>query len=161
MGLDWGLECGVPNSGIICMAVGASRDISMWILPSHDTNNGGIVQSEVLSGVHNDQIVSLKTMVLKPRDKDMDEQNVLFSASRDGKFALWILDGNGKLMLLCQCVDVDAGKTTCADVFNPSLWDNGYGNNSESNNDVIFFGTSTGYVFGYVVQNLMMSLDQD
>ena len=149
------------GGGIICTAASASRNISMWILPSHNTNDGGIVQAEVLSGIHNNQIVLLKTMVLKPRDEDMDEQNVLFSASGDRKFALWNLDGNGKLMLSCQCADVDAGKTTCTDVFNPSWWDDGYGNNSESDNDVIFFGTSSGYVFGYVVQNLIMPLDKD
>ncbi|KAL3800286.1 hypothetical protein ACHAW5_009868 [Stephanodiscus triporus] len=134
------------GGGIICTAAGASGDISMWLLPSHNTDDGGIVRAAVLGGVHNDQIVSLKTMVLKPRGEDMDEQNVLFSASGDGKFALWNLDGNGELMLSCQCADVDAGKTTCADVFNPSSWDDGYGNSGESDNDVIFLGTSSGYV---------------
>ena len=139
--------------GIICTSAGTSGDISMWKLPYHD---GGITQA-VLSGVHGDQIVSLKTMVLKPQGEDNDERNVLFSASGDGKFALWNLDGNGELILSSQCTDVDAGKTTCADVFNPSSWDDGYGYNGESDNDVIFLGTSSGYVFGYVLQELLPS----
>ena len=143
-------ECG----GIICTAAGISGDISMWKLPYHD---GGITQATVLSGVHDDLIVSLKTMVLKPRGEDIDERNVLFSASGDGKFALWNLDGNGELILSSQCTDVDAGKTTCADVFNPSSWDDGYGYNGECDKDVIFLGTSSGYVFGYVLEELLPS----
>ena len=146
------IEASDERGGIICTAAGTSGDISMWKLPYHDE---GITQATVLSGVHGDQIVSLKTMVLKPRGEDMDERNVLFSASEDGTFALWNLDGNGELIISCQCTDVDAGKTTCADVFNPSSWDEGYGYNGESDNDVIFFGTSSGYVFGYVLQELL------
>ena len=144
-------ECG----GIICTSAGTSGDISMWKLPYHDSNSAPA--ATVLSGVHGDQIVSLKTMVLKPRGEDNDERNVLFSASGDGKFALWNLDGNGELILSSQCTDVDAGKTTCADVFNPSSWDDGYGYNGDSDNDVIFLGTSSGYVFGYVLQELLPS----
>ena len=150
-------ECG----GIICTAAGTSGDIIMWKLPHRDNDEstvGGIKEAAVLGGVHNDRIVSLRTMVLMPRDEGMDERDVLFSASEDGKFAFWDLD-SGDLIISCQCAYADTGKITSADVFNPSSWDDGYGDGDcKSSNDVIFLGTSGGYVFGYAVQELLTSL---
>ncbi|KAL7529715.1 hypothetical protein ACHAXR_003114 [Thalassiosira sp. AJA248-18] len=148
-------------SGIICTAAGISGEISMWKLPSSDQKHIEM-QPQLLSGVHCSQIVSLETMVLQDGTK---EQNVLFSASRDGKIALWDLDRNGELVFSCQCTDVENESTvslTCADVSNPSSWDddyNGYGNSNGL--DVIYLGTSNGYVMGYLLNDLLTSLDSN
>eukprot|EP00571_Detonula_confervacea_P002966 CAMPEP_0172314068 /NCGR_PEP_ID=MMETSP1058-20130122/21578_1 /TAXON_ID=83371 /ORGANISM="Detonula confervacea, Strain CCMP 353" /LENGTH=629 /DNA_ID=CAMNT_0013027827 /DNA_START=40 /DNA_END=1926 /DNA_ORIENTATION=+ len=143
----------VEGGGIICTAAGSSGEISMWKLPSSDDSQAEVIQTSMLSGVHNGQIVSLKTMVLPSQNEDMVEQNVLFSASRDGTFALWDLDRNGDLLLSCHCTEVENDSTvllTCADVSNPSSSDD-----SENDNDAIFLCTSNGYVMGYVVQELL------
>lgn len=137
---------------VICTAAGSSGDISLWKLPaSSEDINKEPMQTVLLGGVHNDEIVSLETMVLQ-------EQNVLFSASRDGLFALWNLDRNGELMLSCQCTDVENGSTmslTCGDVSNPSSWDDDHSNENDNDNDAIFLGTSSGCVVGYVVRELL------
>lgn len=140
--------------GIVCTAAGTTGDITVWKLPSCDTNDRGITQSIVLSGIHNDEIISLKTIVLQSRQDDSDEHEVLFSASRDGKFALWNLR-NGELLLSCQCTDDLMITTSCADVFNPSSWDDSHSTNSGIYNDLIFIGTSSGYVCGFVIQELL------
>ena len=144
--------------GIICASAGSSGEISMRKLQS--SNSGSTVQTQhsMLNGVHHDEIISLQLMVLHSRDKDTDEQNILFSASRDGTFALWNLDNNGELIMSCQCVDVLAGdceKLTCADVFNPSSWGDDLSDNNQAGNDVILLGTSNGYVVGYRVLDLL------
>jgi hypothetical protein len=149
-----GNDCG----GIICAAAGSSGEISMRKLQS--SNSGSTVQTQhsMLNGVHHDEIISLQLMVLYSRDKDTDEQNILFSASRDGTFALWNLDNNGELILSRQCADVlagDGGKLTCADVFNPSSWGDDLSDNNQAGNDVILLGTSNGYVVGYRVLDLL------
>ena len=136
--------------GIVCTAAGTTGEITIWKLPTNDTNYRGIIQSIVLSGIHNDEIISLKTIVLQSQQDDIDEQEVLFSASRDGKFALWNLR-NGELLLSCQCAEEMT--ITCADVFNPSSWDDSQSDTSGI--DVIFLGTSNGYVFGYAIQELL------
>jgi WD40 repeat protein len=138
--------------GIVCTAAGTTGEITIWKLPSNDTNDRGIIQSIVLSGIHNDEIISLKTIVLQSKQDDIDEQEVLFSASRDGKFALWNLR-NGELLLSCKCAEEMA--ITCADVFNPSSWDDSHSDSIGIDDDVIFLGTSSGYVFGYVIQELI------
>jgi hypothetical protein len=152
---------GERDGGIICTVAGTSGDIIVWNLPLHEEENdadvGGVTQAAVLGGVHNDRIVSLRTMILKYQDDGMDERDVLFSASEDGTFALWDLD-NGELIFSFRCASADTGKITCADVYNPSSWDDGYGDGDHrGNNDVIFLGTSGGYVFGYAVQELLPS----
>ncbi|KAL9181168.1 hypothetical protein ACHAXT_009973 [Thalassiosira profunda] len=138
------------GGGIVCTASGTSSDINMWAFPSLD--NGGM-QPTTLTGVHSDAIISLKTMIL-------GEKNFLFSASRDGTFALWNLGRkNGELIFSSQCVDVanDSGVTlTCADISNPSA-DDGYSDSGDDGSDVIFLGASNGYVFGYALQELLTS----
>lgn len=145
-----GNDCG----GIVCTAAAGSGDICIWKLPSFDPSQTcEAVQTNLLSGVHADEIVSLKTMVIRSPYKEL---SALFSASRDGTFALWNLS-NGELLLSCQCADAESGDTvslTCADVYNPSsLNDDFDGNQNES--DAIFIGTSTGYVMGYLVEELL------
>ena len=144
--------------GIICASAGSSGEISMRKLQS--SNSGSTVQTQhsMLNGVHHDEIISLQLMVLYSRDKDTDEQNILFSASRDGTFALWNLDNNGELILSRQCADVlagDGGKLTCADVFNPSSCGDDLSDNNQAGNDVILLGTSNGYVVGYRVLDIL------
>mmetsp|Transcript_21097 Transcript_21097/g.38158 ORF Transcript_21097/g.38158 Transcript_21097/m.38158 type:complete len:637 (+) Transcript_21097:136-2046(+) len=149
---------GNDSRGIICTAAGDSGEICMWTLPSSDEQNDEIMQATLLGGVHSDRIVSLETMVLPSKNEDTKEQNVLFSASRDGLFALWDLDRNGELIFSYQCTDVENDSTvslTCADISNPTSWDDGYNYSSENNNDAILLGTSNGYVIGYLVQELI------
>lgn len=142
--------------GIICAAAGSSGDISMTKLRYTSSESKTEMQTSLLSGVHHDEIVSLQSIVLHPKSKGTDMQNVLFSASRDGTFALWNLDRNGKLIISCQCTDaLTGGALTCADVFNPSSWDDDFRDNSQVGNDVIFLGTSNGYVVGYRVMDLL------
>jgi hypothetical protein len=147
--------------GIICAASGDSGDISMCQLQSSRTDSAEQQgQLSMLSGVHHNEIISLQPMVLHPNNNESDVQNVLFSACRDGTFALWNLDRNGELMFSFQCADVlagDTGKLTCADVFNPSSWDDDFSDNNQVGNDVIFLGTSNGYVVGYRVLDLLAS----
>ena len=140
------------DEGIICTAAGSSGDVYMWTFPPSDKTMQHEMQGTLLSGVHTGEIVSLKTMVLQNNDK---EQNVLVSASRDGKFSLWDLDRNGELIFTCHCAEVERDSSvslTCADVSNPS---SDYNYSGDSDNDVIFLGTSDGYVVGYVVQELV------
>lgn len=142
--------------GIICAASGLSGDISMWTLPN-DQNNGEVVQTNILSGVHKSEVIALGTMVL--RLNDTKEQNVLYSVSRDGFIALWDVDKNGKLMYHSQCTDVvndSSVLVSCADASNPTAFDDGY-STAENGKDVLFLGTSNGYVLGYVVQDILES----
>ena len=133
------------SSGIICTTTINSGEISMWKLPS--SQNTDIIQTAQLSGVHNAPIIGLEAMVI-------NEKNILFSASRDGTFALWDIE-NGELITSMSCTDAQNGSTvplTCASVYNPSSWEDDVYNLNENINDVIFLGTSDGYVLGYVVQ---------
>jgi hypothetical protein len=142
--------------GIICAAPGSSGEISMTNLRYSSGDSTTEMQSSILSGVHHNEIISLQSMILHPNGNDADVQNILFSASRDGTFALWNLDGNGELITSCQCTDALAGGAlTCADVFNPSSWDDDFRDNSQVGNDVIFLGTSNGYVVGFRVMDLL------
>ena len=133
------------SGGIICTTTINSGEISMWKLPS--SQNTDIIQTAQLSGVHNAPIIGLEAMVI-------NEKNILFSASRDSTFALWDIE-NGELIKSMSCTDAQNGSTvplTCASVYNPSSWEDDVYNPNENDNDVIFLGTSDGYVLGYVVQ---------
>jgi len=130
------------SDGVICSAAGTAGDISIWKIIDKQ-----IIQSAMLSGIHRGPIVALETFVIK-------DKNVLFSASRDGSFALWDLDKNGELITSHRCMDANSGSPiplSCADVYNPSSLDDGYGNNDNDNN-VIFLASPDGYVMGYVIQ---------
>ena len=143
--------------GVICAAAGTSGEISIWTLPSSasdQTNNGGATLVDTLSGVHYSQIISLEVLVLRS-DENRNEQTILFSASKDGAIALWDLDKNGELIYSCQCME----PLTCADVSNPSAFDNGVDEEDEGAKDVIFLGTSAGYVMGFLVQDLLSASD--
>ena len=171
---------------IICTAAGNSGEIRMWSLPpsisASKLKHDETMPAVTLSGVHSDRIVSLKTIALssltseKQRTdnrEDIVQHHVLFSASRDGTMAIWDLDNNGELIFSCQCMDVhnDSSnydgtsskeksiKLTCADVSNPTSWDDDDScireNMGGHAKDVIFLGTSDGYVIGYVLQDLL------
>lgn len=164
------------GGGIVCTVAGASGEIVVWNLPpprdyddyeneneNYDSDVGGVVTRAAILGVgvHADRIVSLRTMILRSNVDDMDDEgmDVLFSASEDGTIALWNL-ANCELMLSRNCADANSGRITCADVYNPSSWDDGYGDvdRGDNNEDVIFLGTSGGYVLGYAVRELMMGM---
>ena len=159
--------------GVVCTSDGDTGDIHLWPLPSlspstPDLNVGEKISPTMLNGVHSDRIISLKTMILPSDDENTGERHVLFSASQDGSFALWDLGLNGELIISCQCNDVDDDadtrtvSLTCADVSNPTALDNEFSYGSESGqadgNDVIFLGTSDGYMVGYIVKDLISSM---
>eukprot|EP00581_Thalassiosira_minuscula_P011553 CAMPEP_0183713902 /NCGR_PEP_ID=MMETSP0737-20130205/8634_1 /TAXON_ID=385413 /ORGANISM="Thalassiosira miniscula, Strain CCMP1093" /LENGTH=623 /DNA_ID=CAMNT_0025942775 /DNA_START=102 /DNA_END=1970 /DNA_ORIENTATION=+ len=147
-------------NGIVCTAAGSSGDISVWPLPSQNGNYNQMMEATILSGVHSNEIVSLETMILQPQNEYANEQHILFSASRDGTFALWDLDRNGELICSFQCMDVISDSSvslTCADVSNPTSLDDGYNTDIENGNDFIIIGTSNGYVIGYAVKELLAS----
>ncbi len=156
------IDDGYDSGKIVCTAVGDSGEILLWALPS---SSSGISESKAtllatMTGVHSDKIVALKTMVLPFDDAGYGERHVLFSASRDGSFALWDLSKNGELIVSYKSVFVDDDNNlTCADVSNPTIWRDrsGFDGNNviQKKKDVIFLGTSEGYVIGYIVEQLL------
>mmetsp|Transcript_9321 Transcript_9321/g.15857 ORF Transcript_9321/g.15857 Transcript_9321/m.15857 type:complete len:588 (-) Transcript_9321:2986-4749(-) len=139
---------------LICTAAGESGAIKIWSLDTSESNSHGEELVAALVDVHSSKIVSLKAMVIPSHHAAADERNVLFSASSDGTVALHDLDKKGELIFSCQCIDKvkNVGQVTCADVSNPTAWDGGC---DENDRDVIFLGTSSGYVVGYVAEELM------
>lgn len=147
---------------LICTAAGDSGAIKIWSLDTTESRSHGEELVASLTSDHSSRIIALKAMVLPSHNNaiardDDDERNVLFSASADGTVALHDLDKKGELIVSCQCIidqEKDCGQeVTCADVSNPSSWDNG--GCDENDRDIIFLGTSSGYVVGYVVEELM------
>lgn len=138
----------------ICTAAGESGVIKIWSLDTTESRSHGEELVAALSDAHSSKIISLKAMVIPSHDSVADERNVLFSASSDGTVALHDLDKKGELIFSCQCIDKQKnfGQVTCADVSNPTSWDGGC---DENDRDVIFLGTSSGYVVGYVAEELM------
>jgi WD40 repeat protein len=139
---------------LICTAAGESGVIKIWSLDTTESRSHGEELVAALSDAHSSKIISLKAMVIPSHDSVADERNVLFSASSDGTVALHDLDKKGELIFSCQCIDKQKnfGQVTCADVSNPTSWDGGC---DENDRDVIFLGTSSGYVVGYVAEELM------
>mmetsp|Transcript_12711 Transcript_12711/g.27046 ORF Transcript_12711/g.27046 Transcript_12711/m.27046 type:complete len:681 (-) Transcript_12711:65-2107(-) len=156
------IDDGDSSNEILCTAVGDSGEIQIWALPSSSSGISDNKASRIATatGVHSDKIISLKTMVLPSGDAKYGEKHVLFSASKDGTFALWDLSNNGGLIVSYHCVDVNDDNTlTCADVSNPTMSGCRFG--FDSNNvvsktkDMVFLGTSEGYVIGYIVKELL------
>jgi WD40 repeat protein len=139
---------------LVCSSAGESGVIKIWCLDTTESRSHGEELVAVLSETHSSKIISLKAMVIPSHDSAVDERNVLFSASSDGTVALHDLDKKGELIFSCQCIDKEKkfGQVTCADVSNPTSWDGGCDVNDR---DIIFLGTSSGYVVGYVAEELM------
>jgi WD40 repeat protein len=145
------------NNGYICTAAGDSGVIKLLTLPL-DFAGSNAIQSTSLSGAHQARIIAMKTMVVPSAKKD-EEQHLLLSASCDGVIAFWELNKEGKLLFSCQCMGSkkELAPLTCADVSNPSL-DRSYVFSDASREippDMMFFGTSDGYIIGYDIQNAL------
>lgn len=139
---------------LICTA-GDSGIIKIWSLDTSESRSHGEEIVASLSDAHSSKIIALKAMVIPSHDAAVEERNVLFSASTDGTVALNDLDKKGEFICSCQCIDKlkNFGQVTCADVSNPTSWQDG--GRDENDRDVIFLGTSSGYVVGYVAEELM------
>ena len=144
------------NIGYICAASGKSGEISFWILSIPGQNKAELLQSATLSGGHQMQIVSLKTVVL--RSKRYEEQHILVSASIDGTLSFWDLIKKGEKLFSCRCTK-EGVSITCADVSNPSLQLNFEFSDKpeQTSRDMLFIGTSDGYVMGFDLQKVLSS----
>ena len=132
-------------------AGGDSGEIRSWTIPEDDgdtCNEDGanvvakMIPGKILSDVHSDAITTLKT-VSSTRDTDIPD--LLLSASRDGSFALWDIT-SGDLVTRCQMLDdsAESSMIICADV-----------DASGTDDDVIYFGTSSGHVVAYYVSDVI------
>lgn len=145
------------NNGYICTAAGDSGEIKLWTLPL-DFVGSNAIQPTSLSGAHQARIIALKTILVISANND-EEQHLLLSASCDGVIAFWELNKEGKLLFSCQCLGnkKEHPSLTCADVSNPSLGRSYIFSdaNRQIAPDMMFFGTSDGYIIGYNIQSAL------
>lgn len=167
------------HDNILYTAGGNTGEIKVWDVSDIETGREYSSEEKVanrqqprhiLGGkdVHTDRVVALKSLARKAAlsvgvdvDVDVNEHDLLLSASLDGSFALWnMADGDdyGDSLLYRGVVEVvpsgkegegsvSAGDTVriqCADV--DVLSGGEY---------VIYFGLSSGHVVGYVVSDLI------
>jgi len=110
-------------------------EIRVWGLP--DEPEAKVIPLHTLGGAHTDTVVALTTLALSPDEED----NLLFSASKDGSVALWDLQ-TGDLVYKCQMVQEDEPCTIlCADV--------------DPSRSIIYLGMASGHVVGYKVEDLV------
>ena len=143
------------NNGYICTAAGDSGVIKLWALPFsyRGPGAGQKLQPVSLTGAHQDRIVALKTIVVSSSNVDGGEEHLLISASRDGVIAFWDLNKNEKLLFSSPCIS--GRELTCVDVYNPSLDSSYFASDEKAEHDMMYFGTSDGYVVGYDIQTVL------
>lgn len=127
-------------------AHGVSGDIQVWSLDNFtptmtNDKSDNVIESipvQTLKGGHGDKVVVLKSLsntIAQSNEGtiDVNDHNLLLSASVDGSFALWSRD-DGDLVYRCQLMDDDGNPTSinCADV------------DTSSNEHFIYFGLSSG-----------------
>jgi WD40 repeat protein len=95
----------------------------------------------------------LKTIVVSSSNVDGGEEHLLISASRDGVIAFWDLNKNEKLLFSSPCIS--GRELTCVDVYNPSLDSSYFASDEKAEHDMMYFGTSDGYVVGYDIQTVL------
>ena len=136
----------VFDSGSLYTAGGESGEIRVWNVPETSTaqDSSKMIPRRTLSEAHSDRIVSLKTLSSSGDDEIRD---LLFSASRDGTFALWD-NVSGDLVSQCQILDDSSEPVTitCADV-----------DVSGANGQVIYIGLRSGHVVGYFVKDIIVN----
>ena len=124
----------------------AAKDIKVWKM---DSVNGNIVMVPLhnLDSSKTDEVVALKTLSTS-ESQDASDHNLLLSASKDGSFSLW--DMNGDLVYRCSLLDDDGGPIAinCADV------------DTSGPEHVIYLGLSSGHVVAYVASELVGSASE-
>lgn len=121
-----------------------SGQVKSWKI-DHVDGKAVVMPSHHMDGVHKDEIVALKTLSHGDNAVDVNDHNLLLSASRDGSFAIW--DMNGDLVYRCEMMSEDGNlpvNINCADV-----------DTSCSSEHIIYLGLSDGYVVGYSVSELL------
>lgn len=138
-------------------ASGTSGEIKVWSFDDslstmsfddsyNKRNKLGTIPILNLKHGHNDKVVAMKTLSnnVTGEKVDVNDHNLLLSASLDGSFALWSRD-DGDLVYRCQLMDDYGNPTsiTCADV------------DTSADEHFIYFGLSSGHVVAYAVSDLV------
>jgi hypothetical protein len=122
---------------LLFTAAQGSGEIRVWVVP--EETDAKVIPLRTLSGVHADTVVALTTLSLSPDDED--DNNLLFTAGKDGSLALWEID-TGDLVFQCQTVhDQEPCSVLCADV--------------DQSRSIVYLGTATGHVVGYSVAEMV------
>ena len=125
----------------------AAKNIKVWKMDSVN-GNAVVVPLHNLGSVSEGEVVALKTLSTSNDSQDASDHNLLFSASKDGAFSLW--DMNGDLVYRCELLD-DGGDTVainCADV------------DTSGSEHIIYLGLSSGHVVAYVASELVGSASE-
>lgn len=126
-----------------------SGQVKSWKI-DHVDGKAVVMPSHNLDGAHKDEVVALKTLSDKKNIQDVNDHNLLLSASRDGSFAIWDMDGD--MVYRCEMMNEDGDVPVsihCADV-----------DTSCGSEHIIYLGLSDGYVVGYSVSELLSNASE-
>jgi len=128
---------------------GTSGEIKVWSLDDDGSNGLQMIPIRNLNHVHTETVICIKTLASSAVSKDgngydVNEHDLLLSASSDGSFALWSRN-DGDLVYRCQLTD-DTGmptSITCADI------------DTSGDEHFIYLGLASGYVVAYGTSDLI------
>lgn len=122
---------------------GANGQIKAWKFGAVDGRTQ-IIPLFNLDTAHTGEVVCLKSLSISECD-DITDHNLLLSASRDGSFGLW--DMNGDMVFTCTLQGENGQPVTinCADV------------DISGDDHIIYLGLSDGHVVAYVASELVGS----
>ena len=118
----------------ILVTAGTDGLIHVWTYP--DTTHEKVLPLRTLEA-HKGTVVAVKKVSME------GNKDLLFSASQEGKIALWDL-WTGDLVLKCDILDDGPSTILCADVEGPH----------------IYVGLSSGYVLGYLVEEMVLAASE-